>query len=295
MNLRNLVPWWARIGAKILLTRLPVSYSFWKRLGIFEHGEMNQPAQALETYLTHAQTAGFSTSLPSAEKDFTVLELGPGDSTFTALVARAMGATRVWLVDAGAFASTNPDDYGQMVAYLESQGYRVPITQKILNLDHMLRMLNATYLTDGIGSLNEIEDRSIDFCFSNAVLEHIPKKDFFLLSTELQRVLKCDGVCVHRVDLKDHLGGGLNNLRFSEQLWENPLFSHSGFYTNRLRLSKILKIFIDAGFECEIVRKITWDKLPIARSALAKEFQSFADEDLLVSGVDLVLRHGVKN
>lgn len=71
------------------------------------------------------------------------------------------------------------------------------------------------------------------------------------LADELGRVLKPDGICVHRVDLNDHLGGCLNNLRFTDAIWESVLFRESGFYANR-RLT---------------------------------------DEDLLVSGFDLVLRH----
>jgi hypothetical protein len=107
------------------------------------------------------------------------------------------------------------------------------------------------------------------------------------------RVLKPDGVGVHRVDLADHLGGALNNLRFSEVLWEGQLFSRSGFYTNRISFSKMLKIFDQAGFKCEVPRKATWDCLPTARSVLAKEFQALSDGDLIVSGFDLVIRHKV--
>ena len=51
------LPWWIRIAAKIVLARLPINYRFWKNLGLFEHGDMNLPARALETFVMHAQTA----------------------------------------------------------------------------------------------------------------------------------------------------------------------------------------------------------------------------------------------
>ena len=65
------------------------------------------------------------------------------------------------------------------------------------------------------GILAHLPTNSVDFCLSNAVLEHVPKRDLALVAAELFRVLNRNGICVHRVDLKDHLGGGLNNLRFS--------------------------------------------------------------------------------
>jgi SAM-dependent methyltransferase len=285
------LPWWGRIAAKVILARLPIDYTLWKRFGLFQHGDMNLPARALETCLMHAKTVGISTSPNIFGKNFTVLELGPGDSVFTALVAKAIGAEQVWLVDAGPYATTEPAQYTAMADYLKSQGFSLPFATTFKSLQEVLTVCNSIYLTDGVTSLMQIPDQSIDFCFSNAVLEHIPKRDFPRLAIELKRVLRPGGVCVHRVDLQDHLGGGLENLRFSDSRWEGELFSRSGFYTNRIRYTEMLNIFKQAGFNCQTTRKITWDVLPIARNALAIEFQQLTNEELLVRGFDVVLRH----
>jgi SAM-dependent methyltransferase len=287
MKVRHSVPWWVRIGAKIVLSRLPISYDLWKRLGFFEHGDMNQPARALETYLIHAKSADFTYPISG---DFNVLELGPGDSIFTALIAKAHGASRVWLVDAGPFATTDPKAYGAMAAHLRTKNYHLPFESNFSDFKDVLAKCNCLYLTEGVFSLAHIPDKSVDFCFSNAVLEHIPQNDFYRLASELRRVLKPNGICVHRVDLKDHLGGSLNNLRFSAFTWEGPLFRRSGFYTNRIRYSEMLGIFEQVGFNCDVLRKVTWDKLPIAKSALSDQFKKLPDKDLLVSGFDVVLR-----
>lgn len=290
MKVRQLVPWWARITTKIVLARLPFSYTFWKRIGVFEHGDMNKPTRALATYSTLAQIAGYPTSPNVVSKKFSFLELGPGDSVFTAMVAKAHGAESIWLVDAGSFATTNPSDYESMAAYLKSLGYRFLIQSPINQIDDVLKACNCRYMTNGVESLAEIPNRSIDFCMSNAVLEHIPKNDFGRLANELQRIMKPGGICVHRVDLKDHLGGGLNNLRFSEWLWESSLFIRSGFYTNRIRFAEMISIFEGADFDCTIVRKVSWDALPISRDALSKTFRTLPEKDLMVSGFDVVLR-----
>jgi hypothetical protein len=52
----------------------------------------------------------------------------------------------------------------------------------------------------------------------------------------------------------------------------------------------MLGIFEQVGFDCEVPLKCTWDSLPITRTALADAFNALPDEELLVSGFDVVLR-----
>ena len=149
--------------------------------------------------------------------------------------------------------------------------------------------MKGEYLTQGVRSLTHLPP-SVDFFFSNAVFEHVAKRDLPLIAAELFRVLNRNGICVHRVDLKDHLGGGLNNLRFSDATWEGKLFRSSGFYTNRIRFDEMLALFERAGFECHLPQVIRWEKLPTPRVKLHASFRHLPDEDLLVSGFDVVLR-----
>ena len=293
---REAIPWWARIVAKILLARLPIPYAFWKRLGLFEHGDMNQPKRALGTFLEHTMTAGILDKqspvprLASTGNNFGVLELGPGDSLSSAVIARSMGASHVWLVDAGIFAATDMAGYAGLFDFMRHEGFDLPFESEPLTLDDMLTQCSAAYLTEGVRSLAQLPSASVDFCFSNAVLEHIPKGDFTKLADELLRILKPDGVSVHRVDLKDHLGGNLNNLRFSEETWEGALFRNSGFYTNRIRFREMLGVFEQAGFECRLPRVVRWAKLPTSHAKLDASFRHLPDDDLLVSGFDIVLK-----
>ena len=95
----------------------------------------------------------------------------------------------------------------------------------------------------------------------------------------------------HVVDFKDHLGGALNNMRFSSSLWEKEWFaSYSGFYTNRIRLQEMIAICEEIGFMVDVVNLERWDSLPIERKHLADEFTNLKDEDLKVSGAHLVMR-----
>jgi len=121
------------------------------------------------------------------------------------------------------------------------------------------------------------------------VLEHVERSKFSEIVRHMRRVMKKGAYCSHRIDLKDHLGGSLNNLRFSERLWESEFMATSGFYTNRLRASEILQTFHEADFRVASQSDITWNSLPILQSKLASPFRDFDESDLRISGMDLVL------
>ena len=126
--------------------------------------------------------------------------------------------------------------------------------------------------------------------FSQAVLEHVRADDFDETMRECRRILKPGGTFSNQVDLRDHLGGALNNLRFRRARWESNLFVRSGFYTNRIRYSDMLTRFRAAGFHVERVQTVRWEKLPTPRKVLAPEFQGLTDEELRVSSFFVVLR-----
>jgi len=72
------LPWQLKIAAKIVLSRLPLSYRAWSRLRLFRHGAMDDPSSALEIFREHFNRSGIA-------RGFTMLELGPGDSLASAV------------------------------------------------------------------------------------------------------------------------------------------------------------------------------------------------------------------
>ena len=166
------VPWWLIIGAKIVLSRIPLPYSFWKRFRLFEHGDMNLPDRALENFLRHAKAAGVldeNSSLPQlrGSGDFNVLELGPGNSLFTIMIAKALSASHTWLVDAGSFATTDMAKYDQMFDFLRQRGFLLPFNTTPRTLVDIVSECNGEYLTAGIPSLAYVPSETVDFCFTN--------------------------------------------------------------------------------------------------------------------------------
>ncbi len=285
MKLKSILPWWLKIAAKVVLARLQFGYWFWQKVGLFRHGYMDNSEYAIGVFNSHLKCAAIDNNLSGK----VILEIGSGDTVSTALIARAYGGKAI-LVDAGDFADKKIITYQSLAKHLALQGKEVPEITKAESFDGVLDICNARYLTEGIHSLKNIEDKSVDLIFSHAVLEHIRKNEFLETMRECRRVIKDRGIASHQIDLKDHLGGGLNNLRFSEELWESNFFVRSGFYTNRLRYSEILLFMQDAGFEVEVVNTDRWEQMPIERKKIHPIFSSVSDDDLLISGFRVLLR-----
>jgi hypothetical protein len=97
LNIKQHIPWQIKIATKIALTRLPVSYRYWQSFNLFKHGAMEDPEYAFDVFQTHFSRVTGGLILPDG---FVALELGSGDSLFSALIAKAFGASKTYLVDA---------------------------------------------------------------------------------------------------------------------------------------------------------------------------------------------------
>ena len=261
------VPWQLKIAAKIVLARLPLSYHFWEKIGLFKQGGMERPESALRIFRRHFDAAG----LAGKANGFVGLELGPGDSLCSALIAKTFGGSRTFLVDVESCASTDLSVYRRMEAHLR---HWVGSSQPRSVQDHRRRGCGcgAEYLTEGLDSLRKIPSASVDFVWSNAVLPYVRRSQFVLTLQELRRVQRQGGVASHTIPIKDIIGGELNDLRFGAGIWESPLMANSRFYTNRLRYVELLRLFRETGFEPEVIRKVQWETLPIPRRKMAEEF-----------------------
>lgn len=280
--------WAAKIAAKLILGRLPFRHQLLRNMGIFKHGRMDEAAYALKIFNLHKDSA-FPEGLP---ENFTALELGPGDSLASAIIAKAHGAKAIYLCDVDHYASNDIEKYRTLALELTKIGLKnTPDLSNIKDAPEMLELCNATYLTNGLKGLKSIPDKSVDFIWSHSVLEHIRKKDFSTTMKELHRILKKEnGRASHNVDLQDHLEKSLNNLRFPETIWENDIFANSGFYTNRLRYTQSMELIKDAGFEIIGQNAGQWPSLPLPRSKMHSDFHDLPDEELLTRTYSVLLK-----
>jgi SAM-dependent methyltransferase len=279
------VPWQLKIAAKIVLARLPFPYHFWGKIGLFKQGGMDRPEYALRIFRRHFDAA----SLVGKADGFVGLELGPGDSLSSALIAKTFGASKTFLVDVECCASTDLRVYRRMESHLRQLGMYPPSLDHCRTMDDIAETCGTQYMTEGLTSLRKIPSATVDFVWSNAVLPYVRRNQFVSTLRELRRIQRPDGVASHSVPIKDIIGGKLNDLRFSEGIWESALMANSRFYTNRLRYQELLRLFREAGFEPEIVRKTEWEALPTPRSKMAEQFALLSEEDLRISDFDVLL------
>ncbi len=300
--------WRAKILAKVVLSRLPVSYTTLRKFGIFRLGYMDSPTYAMAAF--DRNTSRFRRPVDERGDDSLglfdldpafgmerpaldgarLLELGPGEMLFSAVLAHAAGAASIVAVDVGDNTSRSLDRYHELDRLISDRwGVDVGVCHA-RSLDDILERCHASYLTQGLDSLRSLDSASIDIAWSHAVLEHVAEPQLPELLRELRRVMAPDGVASHQVDLCDHLDEALNNLRFAHRVWESKLLARSGFYTNRVGFRRMLELFREADFEVEVTRIEYWDQLPTPRERLAPEFRSRPEEDLLVNGFDVVLR-----
>jgi SAM-dependent methyltransferase len=281
--MKKKIPWWLKILVKIIFSRLPLKYSFWQSIGLFRHGKMDESNYSLRIFEEH-----LSKSKIKSLQNKVILEIGPGDSIATSIISYAYGASSI-LVDSGYFAKSNIFNYIELKDELITKKLNPPDIFENDELDEILKKSNSKYLTGGFQSLKSIPSNSIDLIFSQAVLEHIRLKDFEPMNAELYRVLKKDGIISHQIDLRDHLGGGLNNLRFGDKLWESSFFAESGFYTNRIGFEKMLAVFKALKFNYKILNIQRWEFLPLKKEKMHKKYREQSTESLSVKVFDIIL------
>ncbi len=277
------LPWRLKLAFRLAMSRMPLP-RFLARLTP-THGETN-----LDRLLVLFETKLLLYHSLAGRRPKTYLELGPGDSIARALVAASHGINRTWLIDAGNFARRDLHYYHTIAASLTTRGLAVPDLSGCRNLEDVLTVCGASYLTGGLSSLRQIEDNCIDLIISEAVLEHLPRHQFAGFFGEFQRILAPGALALHGVDLDDHIDGGLNHLRFSQRHWERDIIRRSGIYTNRMSRSEIRRNAREAGLKIGEYYRLEWTRSPIRKEELHHELHGWTEEDLLVRSFGLALQ-----
>lgn len=284
--LKKLIPWYLKIAIKIVIARLPFNiHIFWRNLGIFRHGNMDDTSYVISNFNNLLNFASIETKDCNG---LNFLEVGAGDSIGSGVVASNFGMSS-FIIDVDAFATKNIEFYKKIICELDSLNLN-SLEKNFISYEEMCEKFDISYLTEGTSSFKNIDDNSIDIIISQACLEHVRKKEFEFFMNENFRVCKKGALSIHSIDFKDHLEYSLNNLRFSEKIWESEFMSSSGFYTNRLRYSDMKKMFLESGFEIVKEDLTSWKELPMKKAKLNKDFINYKESDLLVKEAVVVLK-----
>lgn len=269
-KIKDLIPWQVRYALKIYEAkghRIPFKY----------HNEYEAYTNAFYGMLSGAGIDDLEGKV--------VCELGVGEYFSHALLEYQMGAEHEYMLEIEDYAGLDSNAFFKE-PYLLSDKFEkkrvLPRPEGNEAWREYLEKINATYMVNGLDGYKEIPDDSVDYCFSDAVFEHIRKPVFTETIREIYRFMRSGGVSYHIIDFRDHIGGGKNHLRISEDKWEDGLHYKMDNYTNRLSLSEILSILGVAGFSKIDVQKIYYDRMPLKRNQLAEEFKNISDEDLMI-------------
>tara|TARA_Y100000389_G_C17453180_1_gene516222 strand:- start:1398 stop:2147 length:750 start_codon:yes stop_codon:yes gene_type:complete len=221
----------------------------------------------------------------------TLLEIGPGDSVITSLLAKSSGFGSSYLIDVDSYATKSIEIYNQAVCEINATNPD-RLLEKFHSFEQLLADTNTNYFTGGLSSLKEIPDNSVDFLFSNSVLQFVKQVEVPLYLGEFRRILKPGGYASHTVDLKDMICGSIYHLSLSNKIWEHRYspFKLLPCYTNRINMYRWIDIFSDAGFtEIKIADTSTWEYLPISEKMVHADYFSKISE-LLIHSFEIKMR-----
>jgi SAM-dependent methyltransferase len=222
-----------------------------------------------------------------------VLELGPGPNLGPQLILSSLGAEVI--VADPFFAVWDPDYHPALYAALAGEwpGPVDALEATIAAGSHEARL---TTLKEPAEDLASIPSGSIDFVFSNAVLEHIV--DIAKVSAETARVTRPGGLASHTIDLRDHRNfeRPLEHIIHGERFFR-ALARVVGFEAgNRLRSIEFWAEFERAGWRV-VERRATMTADPAylkdATGRLRRgssPYRRWPAEDLKRIGVQFILR-----
>ncbi|MBU8543184.1 MULTISPECIES: methyltransferase domain-containing protein [Roseomonadaceae] len=269
------VPWWLKLGVKLVLGALPVPPEAWRRLGLRRHSfDALDPVRLVHPLSWRARRFEALAGRPPRA----VLEVGPGAMVLRAPIAAALGLGPIWYLDVEDAAPRDLAPYRAAAEAARQAGLTPPDLSGCANREEVLAACHARLLVGGAARLAEVPEASVDLTFSEVALEHVRKADLAPLLAALRRVAAPGSLGLHAVDFHDHLGGRLRHLAFGPGFWEGRSVARAGLYCNQLGLSQFLAAFQAAGFAATVPERLVW-QMPLLPPGGAHPTLDRAPED----------------
>lgn len=224
------------------------------------------------------------------------LEIGPGQEFGAQLILASMGV-KVTLCDP--FLAKWDADLHPVLYQMLSEKW--PNANGELKKAVAAQSHEATSLAlvrEPAEALASIPDESMDFVFSNAVLEHVV--DMRRVAQELARVSTVGAWSSHQIDWRDHhdFSRPLEHLVLSDDDFMRKAEENWKFeYGNRLRSIEFRALFEEAGFEISDREINSWadkdymvDVLPRIRACRKSSYANWPEDDLFRLGGRFYIR-----
>lgn len=120
------------------------------------------------------------------------------------------------------------------------------------DFDSLLEMMHIQYVAPADATRLDLPSQSVDYHFSNVVLQYVPLDALKGLLREGKRLLRKDGLSIHFIDCSDNFMhsdeaiSSINFLQFSERQW-TKYAGNRYVWHNRLRVDDYPNLFAEAG------------------------------------------------
>lgn len=154
-------------------------------------------------------------------------------------------------------------------------------------------ILGFTYLVVPDGSLDALDDNSLDLVFSSDVMEHIPDESLPTLAGSLHRIVRPGGMVAQQIVPSDHLciyakdAHRKSYLQFSDQEWSR-WFENGVQYQNRWQQCDFRELFQRTGFE--LVSEAIVARVDTSDLGIAERWASYSREDLDATVTRMLVR-----
>jgi SAM-dependent methyltransferase len=120
------------------------------------------------------------------------------------------------------------------------------------DLTRFLDLCRIEYIAPGDATATGLPENSIDVHTSYTVFEHIPLEVLQKILEEGNRIVKDQGLFIHRIDYSDHFShsdrsiSAINFLQYSDKKWDRYA-GNRYMYMNRLRHDDFLQLYQSVG------------------------------------------------
>lgn len=164
-------------------------------------------------------------------------------------------------------------------------------------IPQLLDLCCIDYISPGDAGNTKLPDRSIDYHTSYNVFEHIPEEILVDILNEGKRVIKIDGLFIHKIDYSDHFShsdqsiSAINFLQYSDQQWDS-IAGNRYMYMNRMRHDDFIRLYESSRYH--IIRtkldidKDSQDLVKIGNLVLHDKYKVKSEDILGIRGAWLI-------
>ena len=255
----------ARVQNAVSLLPISLAYSLYSSLQR-RHGLLRN-LNPIDGFKAGIETREIINAQGRDIRDKVILEIGTGRRINTPIALWLLGAGKVITVDINPYlklelvrddlryVSENQEEIRALFKnrILEERfSLLLDAARKGLGLAGILELFHVRYMAPMDASRLDLPEKSVDYLISYNVFEHIPPGVIDSILKEGSRVIRDDGLFVHRIDFSDHFAhqdksiNFVNYLRYDDSEWGRIVHNHF-MYMNRLRVDDMEELFERAG------------------------------------------------